>query len=154
MGSGGGLVKGDRVDKADMRTGRVVEESMREGVDKITIDTTTIIVVTRHRDIITITIITIKETIHLQTGEDLIAIIMTIVTTTDSKEETIMMTTITIMKILKTDKTDSFQTTIRDKNHNNKMNESNQTPQEVYNWKRERNLFQNRDQTLASRRMG
>ena len=128
MGLEEGLVMGDRVDKAGMRTGRVVEESMREGGDKITIDITTIIVVIGHRDII-ITIITIKETIHSQTGEDLIAIIMTIVTITDSKEETIMMTTITIMKILKTDKTDSFPTTtMRD----NKINESNQTPQGAY----------------------
>jgi len=141
MGFGGGLATGDRVGKADMRTDQVVGENTRTGGDKITIDITTIIMVIEHSDITTITIttITIKEMIHLQTGEDMTPIITTI-TITDSKEETVMiMTTITtittITKTLETDKTDSFPTTTTMTDNNNeinKLNKTNQTPQGAY----------------------
>lgn len=127
---GEGLVIGDRVGKAGMRTGRVAGENMRTGEGKMAIDITTIIMVIEHRDITIITIITIKEMSHLQTGEDMTLIITTI-TTTDSKKETVMMMTTIITKTSTTDKTDSFltTTTMRD---NNKTNESNQTPQGAY----------------------
>lgn len=134
MGLGEGLVTGDRVGKVGMRTGRVVGENMRTGGGKILIDTTTIIMGIRHKDITTIMI---KEMTHLQIGEDMTPIIMTI-TITDSKKETVMMmttiTTITIItKTLETDKTDSFPTTtMRDNNNKNQINESNQTPQGAY----------------------
>lgn len=134
MGLGEGLVTGDRVGKTDMRTGRVVGENMRTDGGKILIDTTTIIMAIRHKDITTIMV---KEMTHLQTGEDMTPIITTI-TITDSKEETVMMmttiTTLTIItKTLETDKTDSFPTTtMRDNNNKNQINESNQTPQGAY----------------------
>lgn len=138
MGLGEGLVIGDRVGNTGMRTDRVVGENMRTGGGKMAIDTTTIIMAIRHKDITTITTITIKEMSHLQTGEDMTPIITTITTTTDLKEETVMMmttiTTITIItKTLETDKTDSFPTTtMRDNNNKSQINESNQTPQGAY----------------------